>query len=149
MSTTASITSDSQRPAASPAQRTKEAKEAFTASLNSVGASIDAELKARAAQIRQNSKALADQEGNVKKETKALAKENDNLQKLLDKTKKQMKGMDGLGSNIGDLDADMAMLEETLRLVEEGWDEDEDDDEEEHASEHVSEEHPSSTNNNT
>jgi uncharacterized protein (DUF3084 family) len=109
------------------------------ASLNSVGASIDTELKARATQIHENSKALADQEGYIKKETKGLAKENDNLQKLLDKTKKQMKGLDDLDGNIGDFDADMAMLEETLRLVEEGWDEDEGEEHEEHATEDVSE----------
>jgi len=118
MSTAASITSDSQRPEASSAQRTKEAKDAFTASLNSAGASIDAELQARAKNIHANAKALTRQEDDLRKETKSLAKENDSLQKLLDKTKKEMKGLDDLDDIMANLDADMAMIEETLRLAE-------------------------------
>ncbi|KIW72700.1 hypothetical protein PV04_00877 [Phialophora macrospora] len=127
MSTTASITSDPQRPAASSTQRTKEAKDAFTASLNSVGASIDAELQARAKNIHANAKALSKQEDDLKKETRSLAKENDSLQKLLDKTKKELKGLEDLDDIMANLDADMAMIEETLRLAEE--------DNEEHAAE--------------
>ena len=119
MSTAGSVASGSQTSPASSAQRTKEAKDAFTASLNSVGASIDAELQARAKNIHSNAKALTKQEDNLRKETKSLAKENDSLQKLLDKTKKEVRGLDDLDDIMANLDADMAMIEETLRLAEE------------------------------
>ena len=135
MSTTASTTAASERPGPSSAQRTKEAKEAFTASLNSVGASIDAELQSRAKNIHTNAKALTKQEEDLQRQTKSLAKENDALQKLLAKTKKDMKGLDDLDDIMAHLDDDMAMIEETLRLVEE--------DEAELAAQDVVEEPPS------
>ncbi|OCT44246.1 hypothetical protein CLCR_00728 [Cladophialophora carrionii] len=119
------MTSDPQRPAASSTQRTKEAKDAFTASLNSVGASIDAELQARAKNIHANAKALTKQEDDLRKETKSLAKENDSLQKLLEKTKKEFKGLDDLDDIMANLDTDIAMIEETLRLAEEEQEEEE------------------------
>ena len=119
MSTAGSIASGSQSSPASSAQRTKEAKDAFTASLNSVGASIDAELQARAKNIHSNAKALTKQEDYLRKETKSLAKDNDTFQKLLDKTRKDIKGLDGIEDIMANLDSDLAMIEETLRLAEE------------------------------
>ncbi|KIX07489.1 uncharacterized protein Z518_02142 [Rhinocladiella mackenziei CBS 650.93] len=116
--------SASHRSPASTAQRTAEAKDAFTASLNSVGASIDAELHARAKNIHANAKALNKQENDLRQDTKSLSKENDSLQKLLDKTKKEVQGFGELNSVMANLDADMAMIEETLRLAEEGEEED-------------------------
>jgi len=104
---------------ASSAQRTAEAKKAFLGSLDSVGASIDGELEARAKNIHANAKALTKQEDDLRKQTKAVAKENDSLQKLLDKTKREVAGLGDLDSMMADLDADLAMLEETLRLAEE------------------------------
>ena len=109
---------------ASSAQRTAEAKEAFTAALNNVGASIDAELQARAKNIHANAKALTMQEEDLRKETKGLAKESDSLQKLLDKTKKEVEGLGDLDGMMAGFDADLAMIEETLRLAEEGQEDD-------------------------
>lgn len=104
---------------ATPSQRTEEAKDAFIASLNNAGTSIDAELQARAKNIHANAKALAKQDDDLRKDTKGLAKESDSLQKLLNKTKKEIQGFGDLESMMADLDADLAMIEETLRLVEE------------------------------
>lgn len=109
----------SQMSPATPSQRTEEAKDAFIASLNNAGTSIDAELQARAKNIHANAKALAKQDDDLRKDTKGLAKESDSLQKLLNKTKKEIQGFGDLESMMADLDADLAMIEETLRLVEE------------------------------
>ncbi|KIW90172.1 uncharacterized protein Z519_08815 [Cladophialophora bantiana CBS 173.52] len=119
MSTVASVASGSPRPPASSAQRTQEAKDAFTASLNAVGASIDAELHARAKSIHDNAKVLTKQEDDVRKGTKGLAKENDSLQKLVDKTKKEMQSLGDLDDIMANIDADMALIEDTLRIAEE------------------------------
>jgi hypothetical protein len=129
MSTSMSVNAAPPRTPATSSQRTKEAKDAFTASLNSVGTSIDTEFQARAKNIHANAKALTKQEDSLRKETKSLAKENDSLQKLLDKTKKDMKGFDDLDDIMAQLDADMAMIEETLRIV--------DEEEEGHVSDHA------------
>lgn len=110
--------SSHQDTAASSAQRTKEARDAFTASLKSEGAIIDAELQARAKNIHANSKALTKQEDDLRKQTKALSKESDSLQKLVDKTNKELQGLGDLDALMADLDADLAMIEETIRIAE-------------------------------
>jgi septal ring factor EnvC (AmiA/AmiB activator) len=110
-------------PAAPPSstQRTAEARDAFLASLSSVGASIDADLLARAKDTHANSKALAKQHDEVRRETKAFSKDLDSLQKLLDKTKKDEAGAeeDDLAALLASVDDDYAMLLETVKLAEE------------------------------
>ena len=122
MSTASSSVSptDGQRVHVSQGQRTAEAKAAFIASLTSVGSNLDTDLQARAKDIHTNSKALEKQEKELQKETKKLAKQSDVMQKLVDKTKNELKEFDGMPDLMADLDRDLAMLEETLRLVEHG-----------------------------
>lgn len=106
---------------ATTAQRTAEAKAAFTASLNSVGANLDSELQSRAKNIHSNEKALTKQEKDVEKESKQLSKQSDSIQKLLDKSKKDIQSFDEISNLMPDLEADLALIEETLRLAEEGY----------------------------
>ncbi|KAL2416498.1 hypothetical protein ABEF95_012784 [Exophiala dermatitidis] len=111
----------SQSSAVSPALRTAEAKDAFKAALNSVGASIDTELQSRAKNMHSNAEALTRQEDQVRKDTKALAAENDAMQKLLDKTRKEVQDFQvgEVDHLLADLDADLALIEQTLHLAEE------------------------------
>lgn len=130
-----------QAPPASQAQRTAEAKAAFTASLNSVGSSLDADLQSRARNIHANSKALSKQEQGLNKEIKKLAKENDQLQKVAEKTKSDLKEFDSLqnfeAGLEADLERDLMLIEETLRIVEEDdWSEADDQEAQEHARQH-------------
>ena len=55
----------------------------------------------------------------MRKETKVLAKEGDSIRKLLDKTRKEVEGLGDLDGIMAELDADLAMIEETLLLAEE------------------------------
>ncbi|KIW15175.1 hypothetical protein PV08_05220 [Exophiala spinifera] len=117
MSTT-STSAESQLASASSAQRTAEAKRAFTASLVAAGTSIDAELEARAKNIHSNAKALSEQEDQLRKKTIAVARDADSLEKLLKKTKPAVDSLGDLDTMLADLEADMATMEETLRLAE-------------------------------
>lgn len=121
MSTASSQVSPSEprRPQASSAQRTAEAKAAFTASLKSVGANIDSELQARAKNIHAMDQSLSKQEKDLQKDTKKLSKQSDEMQKFLDKSNKQFASFDDLGSLHEGLDADLGDIEEMLRALEE------------------------------
>jgi hypothetical protein len=105
-------------PPASP-QRTAHARDAFLASLNSVGAGIDAELLTRAKDTHSNSKALAKQVDIVRSDTKALSKDVDSLQKLLDRTKHEVSSQDDLTALLASVDSDFAMLEDIVKDAEE------------------------------
>lgn len=131
----------SQAPPASQAQRTAEAKAAFTASLNSVGSNLDADLQSRARNIHANSNALTKQEQGVDKDIKQLSKQSDQMQKVVDKTKNDLKEFDSLQNfetDLGaDLERDLMMIEETLRIVEEGdWSDTDGQEAEEHVNPH-------------
>ena len=114
------------RPSASQAQRTAEAKAAFTDSLNSVGSSLDSDLQGRAKNIYENAKVLKKQEVELQKETKKLAKQGDEMQRVVDQAQRDIKGFDNLDALMADLDRDLAVIEDTLKLVEEGDDEEPD-----------------------
>jgi hypothetical protein len=134
-----------QAPPASQAQRTAEAKAAFTASLNSVGSNLDADLQSRARNIHANSKALSKQEQGVDKEIKKLSKQSDQMQKVVDKTKNDLKEFDSLQSfetDFGvDLERELMLIEETLRIVEEDdWSDTDDQEAEEHTNPHSNKE---------
>ncbi|EXJ85357.1 hypothetical protein A1O1_05721 [Capronia coronata CBS 617.96] len=109
----------SQMSPVSSTQRTAEAKDAFKAALTSVGASIDAELQARAKNIHANAKALTKQEDGLRQETKAVTKENDSIQKLLDQTSKEVQDFSEIDRLLADLDGELGMIELTLQLAEE------------------------------
>jgi hypothetical protein len=79
---------------ASQAQRTEEAKAAFTASLSVVGSNIDAELQSRAKVIHGNAENLKKQDKKVQNETNLLSKENDVLEKFVNKAKESMPELD-------------------------------------------------------
>jgi chromosome segregation ATPase len=130
-----------QAPPASQAQRTAEAKAAFTASLNAVGSNLDADLQSRARNIHANSKALNKQEQSVDKEIKKLSKQNDQMQKAVDKAKSDLKEFENVQNFETDLEADLErelmLIEETLRIVEEDdWSDTDDQDAEEQADQH-------------
>ncbi|PGH18342.1 hypothetical protein AJ80_04520 [Polytolypa hystricis UAMH7299] len=103
----------------SHSQETAEARAAFTASLQSVGANLDTDLRARATNLHENSTAIAKQEDELKRTTKGLAKQSNELEKLANQ------GRDGL-KEIGDIqnwaeliERDLLIVEETLKLAEE------------------------------
>jgi len=111
-------------PQSPQAQRTAEAHTAFTASLHSVGSNLDADLQARAKNLHGNADALAKQEANVEKQTRELAKQTDQLQKLAVQTADGLKGFGDLQNWAEMMERDLLVLEETMRLVEDGDDDD-------------------------
>jgi hypothetical protein len=135
MSTTLSTSSSPNPHATSTAtrdQRTREAREAFTTSLSTIGSTIDSDLQSRAKNIHSNASALKVQEDQLTKSTKELGKDSRKLEGLVQKTKRDLereiekgKGKDGKGleERLGTVEEDLMVLEEMMRIVEEGdWD---------------------------
>jgi hypothetical protein len=130
MSSTISGASTAPQSTATRDQRTREAREAFTTSLSTIGSSIDADLQSRAKNIHSNSAALKKQEDQLTKSTKELGKENKRMEGLVEKTKRDLGkvmdrggGMEGMEAKLDQIDDDLAVLEEMMRIVEEGdWD---------------------------
>ncbi len=107
-------------PPLSQSQRTLEARAAFTATLTSVGTSLDSDLRSRAADIHSNSVAIAKQEADVSKESSALKKESDRYQKVADASRVKLKEIGDIQNWAELLERDLLVLEETLRLGGEG-----------------------------
>ncbi|KAJ9301937.1 transcriptional regulator family: GCN5-like 1 [Paecilomyces variotii] len=105
-------------PQPSPAQRTAEARTAFTASLNSVGSNLDAELRSRAATLHSNAAALTKQETELQRATANLAKQNDQWQKVADQAREGLKEIGDVQNWAELIERDLLVVEETLRLVE-------------------------------
>lgn len=101
-------------------QRTAEAKTAFTASLLSVGANHDAELRSRAKTLHENSNILGKQEANVARTTADLGKQNEQLEKTTDKARDGLKEIGDVQNWAEVIERDLLVLEETVRMVEEG-----------------------------
>lgn len=101
-------------------QRTAEAKTAFTASLLSVGANHDAELRSRAKTLHENSNILGKQEGDVARTTADLGKQNEQLEKVTDKARDGLKEIGDVQNWAEVIERDLLVLEETVRMVEEG-----------------------------
>lgn len=99
-------------------QRTAEARTAFTASLSSVGSSLDADLRSRAAILHSNSAALAKQEADLAKETAALAKQTAQWQKMADNSQGKLKEIGDVQNWAEMIERDLLVIEETLRVVE-------------------------------
>lgn len=99
------------------ARRTAEARAAVTASLASVGSSVDNEMRMRAADLHKNSEAIAKQEKELAKQTAALAKESAQWQKLADTSTKKLNEIGDIQNWAEMLERDLLVLEETLRLV--------------------------------
>lgn len=101
-------------------QRTAEARTAFTASLSSIGSTLDADLQSRAAILHSNAAALAKQEANLAKETAALAKHTTQWQKMADSSQGKLKEIGDVQNWAEMIERDLLVIEETLRMVEEG-----------------------------
>ncbi|KAF1977764.1 hypothetical protein BU23DRAFT_550441 [Bimuria novae-zelandiae CBS 107.79] len=102
---------------AESARRTAEARAAVTASLASVGSSVDNEMRTRAADLHKNSEAIAKQEKELAKQTAALAKESAQWQKLADTSTKKLNEIGDIQNWAEMLERDLLVLEETMRLV--------------------------------
>ena len=101
-------------------QRTSEARAAFTATLTSIGTSLDNDLQARASDIHCNSAAIAKQEADVLKQGAGLKKESDRYQKVADESRGKLKEIGDIQNWAEILERDLLVLEETVRLGEEG-----------------------------
>ncbi|KAJ5084020.1 hypothetical protein NUU61_008599 [Penicillium alfredii] len=93
-------------------QQTKEAHAAFTATLHSVGANLEAPLRDRATTIQSNAAALERQETELAETTQRLARQNQQWTGLADETR------DGL-KEIGDVQNWAEMIERDLLVLEE------------------------------
>jgi len=100
-------------------QRTAEARTAFTASLSSVGSSMDTDLRSRAAILHANSAALAKQEADLAKETAALSKQTAQWQKMADNSQEKLKEIGDVQNWAELIERDLLFIEETLKMVEE------------------------------
>ncbi|KAL2008606.1 hypothetical protein VTN00DRAFT_6800 [Thermoascus crustaceus] len=107
-----------QQPQPPPSQRTAEARAAFTASLNSAGSNLDADLRARAANLHENAAALSKQETELKRATADLARQNDQWQKVADQAREGLKEIGDVQNWAELIERDLLIVEETLRLVE-------------------------------
>jgi K+-sensing histidine kinase KdpD len=99
------------------ARRTAEARAAVTASLASVGASVDNDLRTRTADLHSNSEAITKQEKELAKQTKALAKESAQWEKLLNGGTKKLNEVGDIQNWAEMIERDLLVLEETVRLV--------------------------------
>lgn len=106
-------------------QRTAEAKAAFEASLRSVGANYEADLRDRARNLHENAAALDKQEGDVQRATSALAKQNDQLAKVADQARDGLKEIGDVQNWAELIERDLLVIEETVRLAEEREEEEE------------------------
>ena len=99
-------------------RRTAEARAAVTASLTSIGGSIDNEMRTRASDLHSNAEAIAKQEKELAKQTAVLAKQSDQWQKLADTSTKKLNEIGDIQNWAEMIERDLLVLEETLRLVE-------------------------------
>jgi hypothetical protein len=106
-------------PVATTAQQQAEARAAILASLSSIGASIDADVRTRTADLHTNSKAIAKQEKELLKQTAVLSKQSDQWQKLGDASTKKLNEVGDVQNWAEMLERDLLVLEETVRLVDE------------------------------
>jgi hypothetical protein len=104
-------------------QRTAEAHTAFTASLHSVGANLDADLRARAANLHDNAAALARQEADLQRHTAELRAQNAQWGKIADQAREGLKEIGDVQNWAELIERDLLLVEETLRLVEGGGEE--------------------------
>jgi uncharacterized protein GlcG (DUF336 family) len=99
------------------ARRTAEARAAVTASLLSVGSTLDAEMRTRTADLHSNSAAISKQEKELAKATASLARDTKEWEKLLQGGTKKVKEVGDIQNWAEMLERDLLVLEETVRLV--------------------------------
>ncbi|KAI9824595.1 MAG: hypothetical protein M1832_001685 [Thelocarpon impressellum] len=100
--------------------RLAAARTALTSSLAAVGASVDADIRARGADAHANAATIARQQQDVTRETAALRKQADALQKVADSSAERIKEIGDVQNWAELLERDLLVLEETARLVEGG-----------------------------
>jgi hypothetical protein len=103
---------------ASNSERIAEAKAAVTASLASVGNTIDVDLQSRARDMHANADAISKQEGKLDFNTAELAKSNAKWKKELDANTRQLNQFGDLQNWAEMLERDILVLEEVVRLKE-------------------------------
>lgn len=96
--------------AAETARRTAEARAAVTASLSSVGASLDHEMRTRTADLHANAAAISKQEKELARQTAGLAKQSAEWDKLLQNGTKKL-------NEVGDIQNWAEMLERDLLVL--------------------------------
>ncbi|OXV08659.1 hypothetical protein Egran_03579 [Elaphomyces granulatus] len=106
-----------QPPQPSQAQRTAEAHAAFTGALQSVGSNLDADLRARAANLHENATALSKQEADLKRATNDLARQNDQWQKVADQAREGLKEIGDIQNWAELIERDLLIVEETIKLA--------------------------------
>ncbi|KAK4101982.1 hypothetical protein N658DRAFT_394124, partial [Parathielavia hyrcaniae] len=102
--------------------------QARSAVLASIGNLLDRELTSRAAQLHGNNAAIERQERDVARATGLLRRENDRLGALAETHARRVKEIGNVQNWAEMLEREFVILEETLRLVDEGGSEDEDGD---------------------
>ena len=113
-------------------QRIDEARAALVASLSSVGASVDSDLRGRARNLHSNAAVLKQQQVDVGKQTAALHKQADQLQQVADRSTVKLKEIGDVQNWAEMIERDLLRVEETLRMVEERRELDDDDDDNHH-----------------
>jgi len=106
--------------AAETARHKAEARAAVTASLSAVGASLDHEMRSRTADLHGNAAAISKQERELARQTAAAAKQSAEWDKLLQSGTKKLNEVGDIQNWAELLERDLLVLEETVRLVDEG-----------------------------
>ncbi|KAI9820742.1 MAG: hypothetical protein M1827_005112 [Pycnora praestabilis] len=101
-------------------RRTNEARSALTASLSSVGSSLDSEIRGRALNLHSNSAAISKQEADLAKQTAALSKQSVQWQKMADNSRDKLKEIGDIQNWAELIERDLLVVEETLRIAESG-----------------------------
>ncbi|KAJ6126939.1 hypothetical protein N7523_002551 [Penicillium sp. IBT 18751x] len=99
-------------------QQKKEALAAFTATLHSVGANLEAPLRDRAATITSNTAALDRQEAELAEHTARLAKQNAQWSGFADETREGLKEVGDVQNWAEMIERDLLVLEEMMDGVE-------------------------------
>ncbi|KAF2267302.1 hypothetical protein CC78DRAFT_530901 [Lojkania enalia] len=104
-------------------RRTAEARAAVTASLTSIGTSINSEITTRAKDLHGNSQAILKQEKELAKQTQGLAKQSKEWEKMGEGARKKLNEIGDIQNWAEMIERDLLVLEETVRLVEGGREE--------------------------
>jgi len=103
----------------------RQIDEARNAVVASIGNMLDRELQGRAALLHANNAAIEKQERDVSRARDALRRENDKLARLATDHTRKVKEIGNVQNWAEMLEREFLIVEETLRLVREGSDEDE------------------------
>lgn len=109
-------------------QQKEEALAAFTATLHSVGTTLELPLRSRAALIESNATALQRQEAELAEHTAQLAKQNEQWAGLAEDARRGLKEIGDVQNWAELIERDLLVLEEMVDVVERRQEEDEDDD---------------------